>query len=171
MAPTSTRKLARPVKLWRGLKARNSEKRKGSASSTVRSDRSGPVRFLFKGHAPGLLSQMKSGMPETDYDHTPALELIWLTRSTVEGTVQNIGGKVEEAAGYVAGDPGARVEGKVRQVAGKAQAAYGKAADTVADTVSRTSERLQEKTKHQPLPALLFAGLIGFVLGRWSVSR
>ena len=92
-------------------------------------------------------------------------------KNTVEGTVQNIGGKIEEAAGYVAGDPGARVEGKVRQVAGKAQAAYGKAADTVADKVSSASERLMERTKHQPLPALLLAGVIGFVLGRWTVSR
>jgi uncharacterized protein YjbJ (UPF0337 family) len=92
-------------------------------------------------------------------------------KNTVEGTVQNIGGKLEEAAGYVAGDPEARLEGKVRQVAGKAQAAYGKAADTVADTVSKTSGRLQESTKHQPIPALLFAVAIGFVLGRLTASR
>ncbi len=62
----------------------------------------------------------------------------------VEGTIENVGGKVEEAAGYLTGDPGIRVEGRVRQVAGKAQTAYGKAADTV----SNTSDRLQEAAKH-----------------------
>jgi uncharacterized protein YjbJ (UPF0337 family) len=87
-------------------------------------------------------------------------------RSVVEGTIENVGGKVEEAAGYLTGDPGARVEGRVRQVAGKAQAAYGKAADTV----SSTSDRLQEAAKHQPLRALLLAGMVGFVLGRLTAA-
>ena len=40
----------------------------------------------------------------------------------IEGTVENVAGKVEEAAGYVTGDLGARLEGKARQFAGKAQA-------------------------------------------------
>ena len=88
-------------------------------------------------------------------------------KNVVEGTVENIGGKVEEAAGYVTGDPGARVEGMVRQMAGKAQAAYGKASDTV----SRTADRLQGATNRQPLPALLFAGMIGFVLGRLTAAK
>jgi hypothetical protein len=55
----------------------------------------------------------------------------------------------------------------VRQMAGKAQAAYGKASDTV----SRTADRLQGATSHQPLPALLFAGMIGFVLGRLTAAK
>ncbi len=54
-------------------------------------------------------------------------------RNVVEGTIENLGGKVEEAAGYVTGDPGARVEGRVRQVAGKAQAAYGKGGCSAVD--------------------------------------
>jgi uncharacterized protein YjbJ (UPF0337 family) len=81
-------------------------------------------------------------------------------RNVVEGTIENLGGKVEEAAGYVTGDPAARVEGKVRQVAGKAQTAYGKAAD-----------RVQEAARHQPLPALMLAGIAGFVLGRLTAAR
>jgi uncharacterized protein YjbJ (UPF0337 family) len=81
-------------------------------------------------------------------------------RNVVEGTIENVGGKVEEAAGYVTGDPGARIEGKVRQMAGNAQAAYGKAA-----------ERVQGAAKQRPLPALLFAGVAGFVLGRLTAAR
>jgi uncharacterized protein YjbJ (UPF0337 family) len=81
-------------------------------------------------------------------------------KNVIEGTIENVAGKVEEGAGYVAGDPGARVEGRVRQMAGNAQAAYGRAA-----------ENLEEAARHRPLPALLFAGMIGFVLGRLTVSR
>jgi uncharacterized protein YjbJ (UPF0337 family) len=81
-------------------------------------------------------------------------------KNVVEGTIENITGKVEEGVGYVAGDPGARVEGKMRQMAGNVQSAYGRAA-----------ENLQEAAKHRPLPALLIAGTVGFVLGRISVAR
>ena len=63
-------------------------------------------------------------------------------RNVVEGTIENLGGKVEEAAGYVTGDPGARVEGRVRQMAGKAQTAYGKAA-----------QRVEGAARQRPLPA------------------
>jgi uncharacterized protein YjbJ (UPF0337 family) len=81
-------------------------------------------------------------------------------KNVIEGTIENVAGKVEEGAGYLAGDPGARVEGRVRQMAGNAQAAYGRAA-----------ENLEQAAKHRPLPALLIAAMVGFVLGRISVAR
>lgn len=85
-------------------------------------------------------------------------------KNYVQGAVENAAGKVEEAAGYVAGDPGARVEGKVRQVAGKAQAAYGRAAEEV-------SSQVRSATKDRPVFALLVAGAVGFALGRMSFRR
>jgi len=88
-------------------------------------------------------------------------------KNYVEGTVQDAVGQVEEAVGYAAGSPGARIEVKVRQMAGKAQAAYGRAFDGV----SKTSTQMRTATKHRPLSALFLAGAVGFVLGRMSVHR
>jgi uncharacterized protein YjbJ (UPF0337 family) len=82
-------------------------------------------------------------------------------KNYVEGAVENAAGVAEEAAGYVTGSPGARLEGKVRQVAGKAQAAYGRAAENV-------STQMRDATKDRPLYALLLAGAVGFALGRLS---
>jgi uncharacterized protein YjbJ (UPF0337 family) len=80
-------------------------------------------------------------------------------KNYVEGTVQDVAGKAEEAIGYAAGSPGARIEGKVRQFAGKAQAAYGRTAEDV-------STRMRTATKHRPLAALAVAAGVGFLLGR-----
>lgn len=85
-------------------------------------------------------------------------------KNYVEGAVENAAGKIEEAAGYATGSPGARVEGKVRQFAGKAQSAYGQAAENV-------SRQVMDATQQRPMYALLVAGAIGFALGRLSVHR
>ena len=59
-----------------------------------------------------------------------------MDENRVEGTVRNVGGKVQEGFGRVAGDARARGEGLANQAAGKAQDFYGQAADTARETAS-----------------------------------
>ena len=49
----------------------------------------------------------------------------------VEGAAKNIGGKIKEAAGQLAGDEKLKAEGRADQVAGKVQNAVGGLKDTL----------------------------------------
>ncbi|OTP80107.1 CsbD family protein [Caballeronia sordidicola] len=73
----------------------------------------------------------------------------------IEGTVKNVAGKVQDAAGGLTGDTGLQAEGKMRQIAGKVQSQYGESMDQVV-----------ESTKNNPVGALLIALGIGFLLGK-----
>ena len=76
-----------------------------------------------------------------------------------EGTLRNVGGKVQDAVGSLTGDSSTQVRGKANQAAGTAQDMYGQAVDDLRDFAS-----------DQPAVALLSAlgvgVLLGFLLGR-----
>lgn len=100
----------------------------------------------------------------------------------IKGAAQDIGGKVQEAAGKVFGDTSTQTEGIVRQVAGKGQNYYGQAKDnlssaagTVTDYASQAyrtagphAERgtalVRERVGDNPLTAVILAGAIGYLL-------
>jgi uncharacterized protein YjbJ (UPF0337 family) len=69
----------------------------------------------------------------------------------VEGTVREFAGRVQEAAGEVAGDGKTQAQGLYNQAAGQAQQATAQFADVV---------------KAQPILASLVALGVGYVLGR-----
>jgi uncharacterized protein YjbJ (UPF0337 family) len=71
-----------------------------------------------------------------------------------EGTLRNIGGKVEDAVGGLTGDSSTRLRGKANEAAGAAQDMYGQAADGVRDFATE-----------QPMMALLAAAGLGLMLG------
>ncbi len=77
----------------------------------------------------------------------------------VEGTFQNVTGKVQDAAGGLLGDGGMQAEGKYNQASGNAQAYYGEALDTIRDVAA-----------DRPIVSLAAAAgvglLIGLLLGR-----
>jgi uncharacterized protein YjbJ (UPF0337 family) len=80
----------------------------------------------------------------------------------VTGTAKNLGGKVEEGLGRVAGDAQTQVKGQAKQVAGAAEDLYGQAKDAAAnftDIVQRTIEQ-------QPYTAVAIAVAVGWLLGR-----
>ena len=54
-----------------------------------------------------------------------------INAETAEGNLRNIGGKVKEAAGSMAGDAKTEFEGKADQAAGSAKAMYGDAKEAV----------------------------------------
>ena len=60
-----------------------------------------------------------------------------MDKNRLEGAAQNMGGKIKEAAGKVAGDAKLRTEGKADQLAGSAKNAIGGPVDTARDSARR----------------------------------
>ena len=71
-----------------------------------------------------------------------------------EGTLRNLGGKVQDAAGGLTGDAATKAKGKVNEAAGSAQDMYGRAVDEVGGFVTE-----------QPVMAMLAALGAGILLG------
>jgi uncharacterized protein YjbJ (UPF0337 family) len=77
-------------------------------------------------------------------------------------TAQNLGGKIEEGIGRIAGDAQTQFKGQAKQVAGAAEDRYGQVKDAAAgftDIVQRTIEQ-------QPYTAIAIAAAVGWLLGR-----
>jgi uncharacterized protein YjbJ (UPF0337 family) len=87
---------------------------------------------------------------------------IRMDENRVTGTAKNLGGKVEEGLGRIAGDAQTQLKGQAKQVAGAAEDLYGQAKDAAAgftDIVQRTIEE-------QPYTAVAIAVAVGWLLGR-----
>jgi uncharacterized protein YjbJ (UPF0337 family) len=85
-----------------------------------------------------------------------------MDQNRFEGAARETVGKVEEAVGDFTGDAETRIRGKIDQAAGKMQKNYGSAMQDVEDFATR----LRERTREQPMTALLAAALIGYLVGR-----
>ncbi|VXC02345.1 conserved hypothetical protein [Burkholderia sp. 8Y] len=84
-----------------------------------------------------------------------------MVQDQVEGTAQNVVGKVQDAVGALTGDSGTQVEGKARQALGSLQQTYGQTLDNVRNVVS-----------DQPINGVLIAAAVGFLLGAlWNRDR
>jgi uncharacterized protein YjbJ (UPF0337 family) len=92
-----------------------------------------------------------------------------------EGTANNIGGKVQKAAGDLTDDPKLKAEGMANQASGTAQKAYGQVKDAVReyggdygsqliDQIEEAGDALAEQIDQRPITALLVAAGIGFLL-------
>lgn len=100
----------------------------------------------------------------------------------IKGAAQDLGGKVQEAAGKAFGDTSTQAEGIVRQVAGKGQNYYGQAKDAVSNVAEsatdyanqayrnagpqaeRGTQLVRDRVGDNPLTAVLLAGAIGYLL-------
>lgn len=71
-----------------------------------------------------------------------------------EGTLREVTGQVQQAAGELLGDAGAQVTGKAKELGGKAQKLYADVAGMV-----------RESTVERPFAALGVAAAVGFILG------
>ena len=69
----------------------------------------------------------------------------------IEGTAREIGGRVQQAAGDLAGDAKTQAQGLYNQASGQAQQAAGQFSDVI---------------RSQPLVSALVALGVGYVLGR-----
>jgi uncharacterized protein YjbJ (UPF0337 family) len=77
-----------------------------------------------------------------------------MDENKVEGAFRQATGRVQDAAGGLAGDAATQARGKVNEIAGSAQRNMGEVIDTV-----------RNATVEQPLIALAVAGGVGYLLG------
>ena len=92
-------------------------------------------------------------------------ELI-MDENRIEGSVRNVGGKVQEGFGKVAGNARIQAEGLANQAAGAAQDLYGQAADSARTTATALEKSLRNMIETQPYLSAFVALGIGWLLGR-----
>lgn len=83
-----------------------------------------------------------------------------MDKNEVEGTIRNVAGKIEDAAGALTGDAEHQIKGKARQVAGTAQAKAGEVLDDV-----------REFAAAKPVGAVLIAAGVAFAFGMLFARR
>jgi uncharacterized protein YjbJ (UPF0337 family) len=100
-----------------------------------------------------------------------------MTDDRIVGSAKNLGGKVQEAYGDVAGDLSSQVKGKLRQAEGAAQDLYGQAkdaasdaADTLRQTASDAEDYVRKVIEERPYTVAIAALAVGFLLGRMGRS-
>ncbi len=92
-----------------------------------------------------------------------------------EGTARNIGGKIQQAAGDLTGDPKLKADGMADKAAGTAQKAFGEVKEAVReyggdygaqllDQIEEAGDALAEQIDERPITALVIAAGIGFLL-------
>ena len=100
----------------------------------------------------------------------------------ISGSAKDMAGRLEGAAGGLAGNAKVQAEGRIREATGAAQNLYGQAKDAArevrdtaagyakdayensGDTFRDGSQAIASKVKENPLGSLLVAGGIGFAL-------
>jgi uncharacterized protein YjbJ (UPF0337 family) len=105
-----------------------------------------------------------------------------MDKDRIAGSAKDFAGKVEGAAGDIAGNPQTQAAGRAREAAGAVQNLYGQAKDAARDATDAAvglakdaydnsgetfrdgSQAVAKKVQDNPLGALLVAGAIGFAL-------
>jgi uncharacterized protein YjbJ (UPF0337 family) len=80
----------------------------------------------------------------------------------VTGTAKNLGGKIEEGFGRIAGDVKSQVQGQVKQVQGTAEDLYGQAKDAAGDFTDIVRNTIETR----PYTAVAIAVALGAVSAR-----
>jgi uncharacterized protein YjbJ (UPF0337 family) len=89
-----------------------------------------------------------------------------MDENRIEGTVRNVGGKVQEGIGRVTEDSKAQAEGLANQAVGAAQDFYGQAKDAATDSITSLDGWLRNTIETQPYTTAVVALGIGWLLGR-----
>ncbi|HEY5064681.1 MAG TPA: CsbD family protein [Xanthobacteraceae bacterium] len=89
-----------------------------------------------------------------------------MDENRVEGTVRNVGGKVQEQVGRAADDAATQAKGKLNQAIGAGQDLLGQAADATRDTAGSLDQWLRRTIETQPYTTAIVAVGIGWLLGR-----
>ena len=84
----------------------------------------------------------------------------------VAGAFDEVAGRVQSAAGALAGDPAEDLRGKAREARARVEGAYGDAVDDVSDAGRSVGRTIQAN----PTTAVLMAAAAGFLRG-WSMHR
>jgi uncharacterized protein YjbJ (UPF0337 family) len=89
------------------------------------------------------------------------------------GTAKNVGGKVQEVAGKIAGNTNLEVRGKANQAVGQVEDMYGQAKDAVSDVAqsvqqgAKVADDLFRRTiEERPYSTAVAALAVGWMIGR-----
>jgi uncharacterized protein YjbJ (UPF0337 family) len=83
-----------------------------------------------------------------------------MNEDQIRGAANTVGGRVQRAAGALAGDHDLEAEGAIRETAGRVQAKAGEAVETVRDVVAR-----------RPIGAILGGFGVGVLVGMLLARR
>ena len=84
----------------------------------------------------------------------------------IEGSVENIAGKAQEAAGRMTGNYQTQAEGKVRQARGAMRDAYGQLADNAQGAAENANLMIRQRPMGSLLTTGMVFGAVGFLIGR-----
>lgn len=87
-----------------------------------------------------------------------------MTKDSVEGVADQLGGTFKKTVGAVIGDRSLQAEGQVDQVGGSIQQAVGDAIDSVEDGVRPLIDSLRQFARDRPFAAVAVAGVLGLAL-------
>ena len=83
-----------------------------------------------------------------------------MNEDQIRGAANTVGGRVQRAAGALAGDHDLEAEGAIRETAGRVQAKAGEAVETVRDAVAQ-----------RPIGAILGGFGVGILVGMLLARR
>ena len=89
-----------------------------------------------------------------------------MDENRLSGTARNVGGKIEEGMGNLAGDAKTQIQGKLDQATGAVQDLYGQIADAAPEAAAGFGKWLRTTVETQPYTAAMVALGIGWLLGR-----
>jgi uncharacterized protein YjbJ (UPF0337 family) len=89
-----------------------------------------------------------------------------MDENRLSGAARNVGGKIEEGIGSLAGDAKTQIQGKLDQATGAVQDLYGQIADAAPEAAAGFEKWLRTTIETQPYTATMVALGIGWLLGR-----
>lgn len=87
-----------------------------------------------------------------------------MNEDKLAGEARDIGGKVKETVGDVAGNPGLQGEGLADQLAGKAQKVVGAARDVLAADGQPIVDRARQFARERPWASAALIGVVGLAI-------
>lgn len=94
-----------------------------------------------------------------------------MNEDQIRGAANTVGGRVQRAAGALAGDHGLEAEGGVREVAGRVQAKAGEAAEKVQARAGEAVEQVRDVVSQRPIGAILGGFGVGILVGMLIARR
>ncbi len=85
-----------------------------------------------------------------------------MDQNSVQGAARETAGKVEETVGRMTGDAKMQAQGKIDEAAGNLQQTYG----GLMQDLDAFGAKLRQRTREQPITAILAAAAVGYLIGR-----
>lgn len=85
-----------------------------------------------------------------------------MDQNSFQGAAKEAVGKTRETVGGMMGDSKAQVQGKVEATVGSLQQSYG----GMIEDLDALAQRMRQRTREQPITAILAAAAVGYLIGR-----